>query len=302
MQPFLPSPLAAALLSLAAFQAWVLSDAFIKWGSATIATPQQMVIVGACAGLTVLVFALLRSGRASLRIASPRIIFTRSILACCAALSTVLGVTWLPLADFYTIIFAAPLITAAMGALWLREKTPRGVLLAILVGFAGVILAARYGIAPSEEGSWAGVIATAAGALFFAGQNVYTRFAHARESSMALAFYPDLLIVAVFGGLMLARGEPWAGDIEGLAATALAGVASGAGMMLMVASLRHGQAAIAGSFHYSQIAGGALLGWVVWSDVPAPATVAGATVIILAGLYVIWHQNRKAKRLIAAAP
>jgi len=59
--------------------------------------------------------------------------------------------------------------------------------------------------------------------------------------------------------------------------------------MLLIAGYRRAQAAVVAPFQYSQMLWGVLLGFLVWSDVPAPSVVVGATIVVGSGLFILYR-------------
>jgi len=53
-------------------------------------------------------------------------------------------------------------------------------------------------------------------------------------------------------------------------------------------------------FHYTQIIAGAILGYVVWHEIPAPHTILDAVIIIATGLYIAAHAHEAENRAAAS--
>jgi drug/metabolite transporter (DMT)-like permease len=62
--------------------------------------------------------------------------------------------------------------------------------------------------------------------------------------------------------------------------------------MLNYYALRLTTAATVMQFHYSQIIAGALIGYLIWHDVPSWMTIGGAAVIIASGLFIAAHTHK----------
>ena len=70
------------------------------------------------------------------------------------------------------------------------------------------------------------------------------------------------------------------------------GVFGTLGTLLNCFALQHTAAANVAQFQYTQIVLGALLGWLIWDEVPSARVWAGAAVIIGAGLLVAARATR----------
>jgi drug/metabolite transporter (DMT)-like permease len=60
-------------------------------------------------------------------------------------------------------------------------------------------------------------------------------------------------------------------------------------------ALRLTDAATVEQFHYTQIIAGALLGYLIWDEIPTQHLIVGAVIIIASGLYVA-HAHYKSGR------
>src|SRR3546814_17211231 len=65
------------------------------------------------------------------------------------------------------------------------------------------------------------------------------------------------------------------------------GVVSGGAQMMMTLGYRFAPAAIVAPFDYSALVWAALLGFVLWGDVPTAWVVGGAAIVIGSGLYIL---------------
>jgi drug/metabolite transporter (DMT)-like permease len=77
------------------------------------------------------------------------------------------------------------------------------------------------------------------------------------------------------------------------------GFTGGIAWLLMTAAYKHAPAATISPFHYSQIITGALLGYLIWHDVPTLHLMLGGTVIIGSGLYIAAHARKAGKAPLA---
>jgi drug/metabolite transporter (DMT)-like permease len=61
---------------------------------------------------------------------------------------------------------------------------------------------------------------------------------------------------------------------------------------LMIVAMRHGEVSFVGGFRYASLPAAALVGFVVWGDLPDLVAVLGMGVIVGAGLY-LFRSGRK---------
>ena len=62
------------------------------------------------------------------------------------------------------------------------------------------------------------------------------------------------------------------------------------GHYTMIEAFRYAEAAVASPFRYSAIVWAALLGYVIWDDVPDMWSVVGTGIIIASGIYILHRE------------
>lgn len=283
------------------FTFWVLSDTCVKLAGETILPPYE--ILGFF-GLFATVFMVLKTwDRRRIRALwpkNPRAQAMRACLAVASNLCTIVALKHLPMASFYVTVFSAPMMIAILAAIFLHEylRWPR--VLAIISGFAGVVIAVDpVGVAARGNGAvgdWIGFAIAFFSSVLFAVNVIWLRVMAQSESPDSLAFFNGLVQALAGFGLMLILPVVTVTPIE-LGLLGIMGVLNALGAMAIYSALKYTTAATVSQFHYTQIVTGALIGYVVWHDVPAPHMWAGAAVIIAAGLYIA----RQAKKTEATA-
>ena len=147
--------------------------------------------------------------RAALRTPQPGLQLFRCLVAVIESAIFVLAFRYLPLADTHAVAATSPLIVIAMGVAFLGEKAGPARWLAVLAGFAGVLLIVRPGLRALE---WP-VLLPLVGAVLWAGYQVLTRLAARRDSpdtslvwSAVVAFVAYKIVDLVIG-LRVAEDE-----------------------------------------------------------------------------------------------
>lgn len=187
----------------------------------------------------------------------------------------------LPLAQVYAFIFAAPLLITVLSIPVLGEKVGVHRWAAVVLGLIGVLIVLRPGAEPLTLGHMAGLLAAVGGATV----SVITRKVGKEERAAVLMLYP-MMTNAVLMGLVLPfvyRPLP----IEHLGLLAVMSALGFMGGLCIIAAYRAADAAMIAPMQYSQIIWGAGFGFFVFLEVPDRYTWIGATVIILAGVYVV---------------
>lgn len=213
---------------------------------------------------------------------------------------TALGL--LPLPEATALGYAAPLLVVIFAAAFLGEPVRGFRLGAVAVGLAGVsiVLWPRLTVDPTGASSAEAVGAMAAllGAVFAALAQVFVRRLVVTEATPAIVFYFSLT-AALVSLVTLPFG--WAVP-PGRAALLLvaAGLLGGVGQVLLTESYRHAEAGTIAPFEYVSMLFALLLGYLLFAEVPTPAMLAGAALIVAAGLFILWREHRLGIRRAAA--
>jgi drug/metabolite transporter (DMT)-like permease len=83
---------------------------------------------------------------------------------------------------------------------------------------------------------------------------------------------------------------------------AAAGVISVSALFCVNRSLKLARASVVVPFQYSMIVWAVIFGFIVFGDVPQPATIIGVTIIIAAGLYIFLREHKLGRGASAGNP
>ena len=196
-----------------------------------------------------------------------------------------IATVYLPLADVITYYLAAPIFVTALSGLVLGERVGWRRWTAILIGFAGVLIALR----PSAQTvSWPAMIALG-GSFSFAILMLITR---------SLRATPDIVLASSqFGGTFLlgAVMSPFGWvtpSLGSLGLFAAAGIISVCALLCVNRSLKLAPASVVVPYQYSMIVWAVIFGFAVFGDVPSLATIIGSAIIIGAGLYIFLREQK----------
>ena len=205
----------------------------------------------------------------------------------------------LPLAVSTILGFTTPLFAVILSTLVLGEKAGRWRWLAVLLGFAGVLVIARPGAMPiSPLGAAAGL----ASGLMVAIVSIKIRDLGRTEPPQATVFY-----FALFGTLVLAPVLPFVmihhSPQQWLMLVGM-GIAGTAGQLLLTTALRYGTVASVVVMDYTALIWSTLYGWKIFHQLPPASTWAGAPLIVAAGLVITLRERHMARGRAAekAAP
>ena len=281
--PAAPSNGRGALLVLLAFSIFSATDAIVKIMAATIPAPQVTFLVTATALVLLLIHAVATGRIRRLIPRQPSLSFWRALLLAADTLLIHYAFAVLPLAEAYLIAFLTPILVAMLGVVFLGERLSAIGWAGVLIGFAGVAVALKPGVAPLNLGHAAAL----GSAIFFALSLILLRRAKVAETDEALVASLLVVMTPVALGVAAASGKLVAIDLPGLGFAVAGGALMLGGHALLVRAFRVGEASVVAPFQYSQIIWGCLYGVVLFSTPVEMHTLVGAAIIILSGWLVL---------------
>jgi drug/metabolite transporter (DMT)-like permease len=197
-----------------------------------------------------------------------------------------LALKFLRLDQTQTIFFLTPFIVALLAGPVLGEWIGWRRLVAIIVGFSGVLFVTR----PGFGGVHPAILLSLGAALGYGGYNIVTRYLAQRESAGIIQTGAPIAGALLYLPFAL-QNWVWPGDTTTMLALVAMGFIGGFGHWLLVLAHRHAPAPILSPFTYVGLPSMTLLGYLVFGDVPDHWTLIGAAIIILAGIYLISREG-----------
>ncbi len=234
---------------------------------------------------------LARNGSGSVRLPSRHagLVWLRAALLVSATLTNFYALNFLSLTVTSSIMFSSPIIVSALSGPLLGERVGPGRWLAILLGFAGVLIIIRP---LGAEFHWATILV------------VYNAFALAffsiltRRLSGAVHTETMQFCVGVLGAVVLFPAALWCWQSPDTALgwVLLIGVGfwGWAGHELFSRAHVYGQSSALMPYSYSFIIYLAITSYLVFGEIPDGYTVLGAAIIVISGL-LIWKRERMRK-------
>ncbi|MDP1674201.1 MAG: DMT family transporter [Burkholderiales bacterium] len=211
----------------------------------------------------------------------------RGVLFIIGSVFIVWSLAELPLATAITMLFASPIFMVVLSAPLLGERIGRHRWIAVIGGFAGVLIILRPG---AESFQWALLLPLAA-AMINALRDVITRWLSRTETSIAILFWSNIILMA--GGFATLpfgwQAVTWHAGLWFLAA----GIFNGSAHFLIIEALRTGEASVLAPVRYTALLWAAAIGFLVWGELPELWLWAGAAVIVGSSLYMIRGERRR---------
>jgi drug/metabolite transporter (DMT)-like permease len=285
------------LLKIASALLFAGMSALVRLVSETVPVGQVVFFRSAFAIVPVLAIYAWRGHLTSaVRTARPFGHVTRGIIGVAGMFLSFGALARLPLAEVTAIGFAAPLITVALAALILKERVRIYRWSAVGVGFVGVMVMLSPHLNLANMGGGRGPTATIGAVLALlaaittAASTIQTRRLTGSETNSAIVFYFSL--ISAIGGLVtLPFG--WASpSLPILVALIAIGTLGGLAHLLMTESFRLAPASVVAPFDYTSILWTMILGYLMFSEIPASVVFVGAAIVTAAGLFVIWRERQ----------
>ena len=274
---------------LAAVFLFGLNSAVGKWLVATYPVGEFMLIRSTLTLLLLSPF-IWYAGRAAFANAPrPGLQLLRIVLSSVEVAMFFWAVSYLPLADTTTFYLAGPIYVTALSVLLLRERVGWRRWTAVLIGFAGVVIALR----PSSSSFTLPALIALSGSVIYALVMITTRAL--RETNDITLMTTYFIGAVVFGAATVPFGwvTPAPRDILFLCGVACANIAA---QFCVIRSLKLASASVVVPYQYTLIVWSVVFGWQMFGELPDAYTIAGAAIIVAAGLYIFWRERVVARQ------
>ncbi|OPF97786.1 DMT family transporter [Rhodopseudomonas palustris] len=220
----------------------------------------------------------------------------RALLLTLMTLANFSALHYLQVAETTSIGFLSPMVITLLSVIFLHEKIGIRRVVAIVVGFLGVLLITQPGFGNFHPAMLLALASMLSGALY----TLVTRHLATRVNPgslvISLAAVPTVLLIPPLLVVWQTPSSPvvWAGLI-------FMGAAGGFGHFLVMTAHRFATAATLAPYSYIQLIWTVISGYLVFADVPSIWTVVGAGVVVASGLYLLHRERVVHAREMAAA-
>ena len=206
------------------------------------------------------------------------------------------------LAEVTTLFFAAPLMTATLASVFLQEKIGVHRIAALLVGFAGVVIAMNP---TGGSFGWISILPLLC-ALTYAISQIIVRKIGEQDTSLVIGLYTisfSGLVIVPIGCVVTQVIEitpelnhlrmNWpVPSIDGVGMLALLGIIGTVAYTLVSRAYQIANASVIAPFDYCYLPLAAILGYLLWGEVPPYTTFLGMVLIVASGIYTAYRELR----------
>lgn len=231
--------------------------------------------------------------REALKSKTPWLQIFRSLLIVAEIGMFIVTIRYLSLAEMHALLATFPLMVTAIAALFLKEPVGIRRWGAVFVGFLGVLVILRPGLAAIQPAALLALVT----ALMFAAYNVMTRLVSRYDDGETSTVY-----MAVVGVVVLTAIGPFYWETPSFSdwgwLLALS-ISAATGHLLLIKALEAAPASTLQPFNYTLLVFATVVGYIFFDSLPDFWTVIGAMIVVTSGLYTIYRERRRAPAKIS---
>ena len=226
----------------------------------------------------------------------PRAHIARGLSQSISQTFTVIAFSLMPLAGAIAINFSAPLFSALLSIVWLKERAGPVRWTALLVGFFGVLIVTNPG-----------ADSLTARRAVRARQRGDVRQRHRRgarhdedrigQHAADVADGDDRGLPLLPAAVRLPHGR----RSPTPRCSFCSGVANAVGQYFWTQALRLAPTTAVSPFYYLMLVWAMVIGFLVWGDVPTIGLLVGSGIVVASGLFLLWHEAAAPQRRSRAA-
>jgi len=276
---------AIAWMVLASFIA-VTTHGMIRHVAATGMGPFQITFLYNLFTIGIIVPLVVRGGTGILRTRRYGMLSLRAVLHLSSMLLFFIGLTLMPLATTSALTFLAPLFAVLLAAIFLKEGfTPRRVV-ALLVGFSGMLVIVR----PDPASLDTGALVLVGAALLWGAAIIVIKVLSRTESSATITAWMTLMMAPL--ALIPAIFEWTTPGLNQLGWLALAGILGAFAQWAMTQALKTGSTNAVMPIDFLRLVWATLIGLAIFGEIPDVFTWIGGAIIFGSSVWFTWRERR----------
>jgi drug/metabolite transporter (DMT)-like permease len=280
------SPYRQIAAMCAAMALFVVNDSLVKLAAANW-PPHQIIAVRGVFALALLGGLAAAAGELSAwRVLLRPIMLLRCLIEAFIAIGYITALAALPIADVTAVLLVSPLLITVAGAVIFRERTGWRRWLAVVAGFAGMLLVVR----PAGEAfGFAGLLALLS-TIGVAARDLLTRRLPDDVPSRLVALASTVAILAL--GCLMSLAMGWRPiEVAPLGFTVAAAVTVAVGNLMIVVAFRNVDVSVVSPYRYTVILWAIVAGYAVFGEEPSPAGWLGIALIVGSGLFTLYRES-----------
>ena len=276
-------------LSMGSF---TLSDLALKWACEILPTGQVMFILGL--GCCALFWSIVgrKKEKALTKVFFVPAVLLRTVGEAVAVIFIFLALIHSAFTSVAAILQTLPLLMTLISFLFLGEKVGVHRLVAVVVGFAGVLLIIRPGLDSFDIFSLYAVLAVIGMSM----RDVGSRLSPASISASMLALYGSMTFVLI-GLVMMYFGGVKMPTLEASGYLLAMILFASSGSYYTTKAMRVGEISVISPMRYTRLLFGMLVGVFILHEQVDLYMLIGSAIVVMAGLYVLFREQLQKKPL-----
>jgi drug/metabolite transporter (DMT)-like permease len=282
-------------LAVLGYILFVLFDTLNKKLTGSYHVSQIIFVNSISALLPIILFIQSRNGWVKLKKVNLKIHFFRSALMFLAMLAFITSLRHLSLVVMYSVAFTAPLMLTIGANLFLGEKVGWRRYTAIIVGFLGVVIS----LDPFNEPLNKYIYLTFLAPLLVSISWLIVRKYGQTENVYSFLIYGKIFLLIFSVIFLFTKFTPM--NLNDFILNFTSGIIRGIALIFIINSARHLPSSLFAPTQYIQIFAGAILGFLIFGEIPSLNNYMGNILIIGAGLYIIIREITLSKKIVTIA-
>ena len=245
----------------------------------------EAIFFRAFSGSIISLYLVYHSGIDSIKTKKPVRHFVRAFSAVGCVVLYIFGIKYLLLSENIAVAHSAPIIAALLAIPILGEKVGTHRILAIIIGFIGVLIIVK----PGTEFFQLKSLLPIGSALFMASVYISTRSLMNTESSTSIVFYYSFALLLT--SLIFFPSDFVIPDTFNLVLALSLGIMGSMGHYFMSQAAKHADVAVTSSFEYSSFVFVGVMGFLFFAEIPSLSVICGGILIIIGGIYVAYRER-----------
>ena len=190
------------------------------------------------------------------------------------------------LGEIYPILFSTPLILTIFSYFFLKERVGIRRLMAVLIGFVGVLIVSRPG---TIHFTWS-LFGLFFSAIILATNIIIIRRLAKSQSAVAFSFYGS--VAGIILSYFLMRNNFIYPNSNDLFIFIICGIICGIAALCISGASKILESSIFAPIQYVQLVAGFIFGYLFFGDMPDIYEILGSFIIITSGLFIIYRENK----------
>ena len=253
----------------------------------------EVIFFRALSGVIISVVLIIFCGWQPLKTKKPIGHLTRAFSSVACVVFYFFGLKYLMLSENVAIVHSAPILATLLAVPILGEKLGFHRIIAVALGFIGVLVIVK----PGSDLFKAESLFPLTAAFFMAISYLATRFLMSTESSISIIFYYSFALLIT--SLIFFPDDFVIPSVFNLIPLMSLGVMGSLGHYFMSQAAKSAEVVVITPFEYTSFIFLGVMGYFFYNEIPSVSVFIGAALIVLSGIYIIYREQQKNKNIVS---